>query len=1236
MKVAELFEVRVEDKIDPVIKVGETADEHKLATEISSYVVTPLIERHTDDFLEHYTDSFLSNTTEIGVWISGYFGSGKSHLAKILALLVQNRKLEAVTACDRFAARIPSDSSRRNSIIRSLQRMSQCDTQVLAFNLNSLQDSRNTGLPALLLSQYYMSRGYSGNRIYARVIEAELDQRGKLSALHSAVERRANRPWDAIQRNPTFYRKHFYEAVCEVAPEVFPTVQDVDRSLKEAEQGEVFNVVFLIETILREINKRQQSAKRPQRLVLVLDESGQWIENSASRLAQLQALVEEAAVMGQGKIWVIVTTHGDMGSVYKEARAVEGDMKKIEGRFRFKPALTTENIELVLEDRLFRKNITGRQELEGVYSERAGVLRGLGELANTEQTLPPCTSEKFTVYYPFFPYQVHLIPEIVKSLRSKGGRGEQMTGSTRTLLGITQDILRAGRRPYLEEAVGTLVSFDEVYNNLVGEGEVGPDVRTEISRIIEVVPGATLLTQKVAEVLYLVRELAYVPRTRDNIARLLALSVDDDLPQILNRVEPELERLIKAKMVARIGEEYEFLTGERRTFEDELATVEMQYHQQDRESGFAHYFIHEPGKSHWRKWIDFDSVPYSGCEFGFKLQIDGTAAPGTQGHVTFEVSSPLGVLAGTSLANVETQSLQPDQGNTLFFVSGRIQGFDQDLTRFLAMKEVIGNWLGDAHKSEDSKKLAMDRDTNDIPKLERKVLDGLKKGIKDGHIVYKGGSRSVAMKPGTTTPGAALRAEMATFWPQIYTKFDKVPVRISDDQKAIQAVLSGSTNLAGDVKSLKLYDPAGKIDPYSPLLDTTRIYMSTLQSTGKRVLGSQILEDFEAPPYGWDPNAVRVGIAALVRAGAVKVLINKKPYTNPSDRELIDALRVSRNFAKVELILEDTEIPPEILTETRSFLIQLAKKRAIDETPAALSEEAGKLAETILEKADSVTLWASGSQMPLPEDFTEGEEAWRKVVALTTPAHRVREVHASRDVLQAGTVSIEAHADFRSKHGSQFTELRNFWGQLSAIEYRLVGADACRSLVETFRKVSNSRAFAEKENWKTLQNLKAQATVELTSLLDNWRKEAREQLTGALDRLPQELAQQKLEPQLVDELGKPIIVLRDSLDSETDPVAVSNLPARAAEAVRQLGVRIQREVAKKAVPPPSAGGEPSEPPRADESRPKPTAKLVRKLRLQDVALVTVVHDIKEWDTFRDKLDERVRKLIRDGYDVDLG
>jgi hypothetical protein len=113
-----------------------------------------MIEQYLDDILEHFTDTFLAKTTEIGTWISGYFGSGKSQFAKIMALLVENLTLEGIPACKRFEARLPIDAPRRASLVRSLSRMDQCATHVLAFNLNTLADSRTRPLASLLLSQY--------------------------------------------------------------------------------------------------------------------------------------------------------------------------------------------------------------------------------------------------------------------------------------------------------------------------------------------------------------------------------------------------------------------------------------------------------------------------------------------------------------------------------------------------------------------------------------------------------------------------------------------------------------------------------------------------------------------------------------------------------------------------------------------------------------------------------------------------------------------------------------------------------------------------------------------------------------------------------------------------------------------------------------------------------------------------------------------------------------------------
>ena len=272
------------------------------------------------------------------------------------------------------------------------------------------------------------------------------------------------------------------QSVCEVAPDNFLTADEVESALKNAESGDIYNIQFLVSTLLADLKAQEKKENKPCRLMMVMDETGQWIGDDGDRLHLLQAFVEEAGSRGQGKIWVTVTTHEDMSSIIRNAKGLKTDMKKIEARFRFKISLTTENIERVLEDRLLKKNVAGKKEISSVYKANAGVLRGMGQLEDTLQKLPDCTPESFERFYPFFPYHIHLIPDIVKSLRSAGGRGEQLSGSTRTLLAITQDIITSGRRNYLNAPVGDLVSFDEVYDNLKGQ-EVNPDVRKELDRI---------------------------------------------------------------------------------------------------------------------------------------------------------------------------------------------------------------------------------------------------------------------------------------------------------------------------------------------------------------------------------------------------------------------------------------------------------------------------------------------------------------------------------------------------------------------------------------------------------------------------------------------------------------------------------------------------------------------------------------------------------------------------------
>lgn len=1205
MFIKEIFETKIEEKIDPVIKVGERENDQKLAAEIGNFVVTPALEHLLEEVLEQYTDTILSATDEIGVWISGYFGSGKSHLAKIISLLIENQTLEGVSATERFRSRIPPSSQHHDALIRHLSRISQCNTNVLAFNLNTLIGSKDTPLPLVLLNQYYISKGYSSNHIFAKVIESELDNMGKLGALHSAAEHLINKPWKDIQKNPGFYRKKLYAAVCEVAPDHFSSPDEVEAALKNAESGDLYNIQFLVSTLVADLKAQEKKEMKPCRLMLVMDETGQWIGDDGERLHLLQAFVEEAGSRGQGKIWITVTTHEDMSSIIRNAKGLKTDMKKIEARFRFKISLTTENIERVLEDRLLKKNLAGKKEVAAVYQANAGVLRGMGQLEDTLQKLPDCTTESFEKFYPFFPYHIHLIPDIVKSLRSAGGRGEQLSGSTRTLLAITQDIITTGRRAYLKAPVGDTVSFDEVYGNLEGS-EVNPDVRKELSRITERVAGATDLTRRVAEVLYLIREIGYIPKTPQNLARLLVERTDDDVAAIVRKITPELEKLQKAKIVARIGDDYEFLTKEGRNFEEEVIEAMGSYRWQDVLTGIEDLDL---------KFVDFSTVPFMGWECPIRIAYD-TKEVTRDGDIRVQIYSPLERLGGRQIADIEEDSTHHTNEHTLFVLSGTVPKFDEQVKYYIAMKSVIDLWKGDPHKSTEAQQLASNREGNELKKQRGKIQESVSESLRQAQIIFKGSSRSLAVKK-DQTPSQALRAELAQFMPGIYTKYEKVPYRVQKEQNLIVDILKGDHTLTADMKGIKIYDKAGGIDKQSPLLFEISAFMDSKRSIKERVLGNDLIEKFSRPPYGWHQGAIRAGVAALVRSGDMKVVIEKKPFTNPADPTLQTALKNSRDFNKVQLEMEESETDKTVLVEARKVLIALIGKRTIPEIPQGLSDAMKVFAEAQEKLADDTLRWANAARLPLSQDFSDGKETFELFVSLSNPHHVITEILAMKEKLPGYVQVIGTSHAFTEKWGITFTEMRDFAHELTAIQFRLPENGRALAFLKNWESALTQATVVQEDVWKTLQQSRNNAQMEITELVGQLKAEADAEIITAEQTIQQLFADADM-PGRYNENGAKTTLenLKKLLDAGNGIAETINNVEQVKRRILQLISSVQDEIAK-IVPPVVA------------------EKRKERIKILGSSKTQTIKDVKEWDTFRDSLDKKVKAALNQHKTVEL-
>ncbi len=200
MLIKNLFERDISRPINGVVKVDQL-DDSSVWQELDEFVITKELDGHLRQFFSSYLDAIDHShdpnvSGKIGVWVSGFFGSGKSHFIKVLSYLLRNRR-HSSNGQNKQAIEFFESKVKDAMLFGDIKRAVASHADVILFNIDSKADNR-TGRDAILsvfLKVLNEMQGYSGDHPHLAHMERYLESRGKLEQFQAAYREATSTEW---------------------------------------------------------------------------------------------------------------------------------------------------------------------------------------------------------------------------------------------------------------------------------------------------------------------------------------------------------------------------------------------------------------------------------------------------------------------------------------------------------------------------------------------------------------------------------------------------------------------------------------------------------------------------------------------------------------------------------------------------------------------------------------------------------------------------------------------------------------------------------------------------------------------------------------------------------------------------------------------------------------------------------------------------------------------------------
>lgn len=560
MKLRDLYFNKIERAVNPAVSATKFDPETE-RIEIDEYVFTDEI----INGLFRILDAIKNNKPydHVGIWIDGYYGSGKSHFLKYLDYCITpatreravSRLLAAVKAIDPLDEKhnLSFDYDELLSIANWLKRAT-IDTCI--FNLETSYDNSTDKKKAFLhvfWNEFNGKRGFNKfNITLAQNLEKPLAEKGVFEAFKERIAEEGG-DWNDPGMAADLIDNEL-DWVLDIAKELAPTLS-VD-SIRERIIKRDTNMS--IDRFGMELASYLKDKGDDYRLILLADEVSQFINKERDRYLNLQEIITKLSEACDNKVWVACTAQQDLSEIMDDCHIAEEKDKegKIKGRFEVKVSLKGTQPEVITQKRILDKKEEVKPELVALYNKYKAGFDLQFKLPTSYSSYE--TQDDFVDYYPFVPYQFKLIMQVFNSFLNLGYVAKEVKGNERSII----KVIHSTAKTNADAELGKFISFDELYNNMFEEGlqargQKAVDNALRMARTYQTDrPERTRLAVRVANVLFMICNISQTdqlvfPATLDNVTSLLINDMETPRLNIKNEVEKVIEFLCDNNIIRR-------------------------------------------------------------------------------------------------------------------------------------------------------------------------------------------------------------------------------------------------------------------------------------------------------------------------------------------------------------------------------------------------------------------------------------------------------------------------------------------------------------------------------------------------------------------------------------------------------------------------------------------------------------------------------------------------------------